>query len=200
MTTSTELLTGAPLSFGQEQLWFLDQLTPGQTTYNILLASRLRGPLDIDILRRCLTLLVERHEALRVTIHATDGTPFQVVSPPAEVDLTFVDHSALSPEAQERAIEESIGELSNLPFNLEEGPLYRYRVLRLAEDHHVFMQNLHHVVTDGWSSGVMNAELALAYRAMLEGDEPSFDRPGSRYTDFARSQRQHMQGETLEEE
>jgi amino acid adenylation domain-containing protein len=200
MTTSTEDLTGTPLSFGQEQLWFLDQLTPGATTYNILLASRLRGPLNVDILRRCLILVVERHEAMRVTIRATDGTPFQVVSPPADVELTILDHPALSPEAQERAIEESIWELSNLPFDLEDGPLYRYRVLRLAEDHHVFMQNLHHIVTDGWSSGVVNAELTSAYQALLEGREPDFDRPGSTYTDFARSQREHMRGETLEEE
>ena len=200
MTTSTEDRIQAPLSFGQEQLWFLDQLTPGATVYNILLASRLRGPLRADLLRRGLTLVVARHEAMRVTIHAEDGTPFQLVAPPAEVELTVVDRTGLDREAQERAIEEVRRELSALPFDLEQGPLYRYRLLKLADDHHVFFQNLHHIVTDGWSSGVVNAELSQAYAALAEGREPEFAAEGSRYLDFARAQRDQMQGETLREE
>jgi amino acid adenylation domain-containing protein len=199
MTISTDNPTGTPLSFGQEQLWFLDQLTPGETTYTILLASRLRGPLDLGVLQRSLTLVVGRHEALRMTFHAADGTAFQVASPPAQVGLEIVDRTGLSPQAQQEAVEESIRELSNLSFDLQEGPLYRYRVLKLAEDDHVFMQNLHHIVTDGWSSGLVNAELAVAYRALLEGAEPDFGRPGSKYTEFARSQREQMQGRILEE-
>jgi amino acid adenylation domain-containing protein len=200
MTSFTAPLTGSPLSFGQEQLWFLDQLTPGGTTYNILLATDLRGPLRVDVLQRCLTLLVERHEALRVTISAVDGTPFQVVTPPSEVDLAVIDHSADAPEAQQQAVGRSIRAWSELPFDLATGPLYRYRLLRLAPDHHVLLQNLHHIVTDGWSSAVMNAELTAAYRSLVGGDEPSFDSAGSRYTDFARAQRTSMQGTRLMEE
>jgi amino acid adenylation domain-containing protein len=200
MTTSADELTAAPLSFGQEQLWFLDQLNPGQTTYQILLATRLRGPLNAGVLRRCLTLLVERHESLRTTIHATDGHPFQVVSPPSEVDLALADHSVLSPGEQEQVIGETLRELSHLPFDLQAGPLYRYRLLRLAGDDHVFIQNVHHIVTDGWSSGVMNAELTLAYQALLDGRTPEFARPGPGYADFARSQREQMRGARLEEE
>ncbi|MGE5827580.1 MAG: non-ribosomal peptide synthetase [Micromonosporaceae bacterium] len=199
MTTSIEGAL-APLSFGQEQLWFLDQLTPGTTTYTILLALRLRGPLDVEALRRSLTLVVDRHESLRVTFTAVDGAPFQRVSPPADDPLTVIDCAGLSESAQKEAIQESIRELSITPFDLQTGPLYRYRLLRLADDHHVFFQNLHHIITDGWSSGIINADLATAYNALVEGREPTFDRPGSRYTDFARAQREHMQGETLEEE
>src|SRR3954465_7288144 len=208
MTSFTAPLTASPLSFGQEQLWFLDQLTPGGTTYNILLPTDLRGPLRVDILQRCLTLLVERHEALRVTISAVDGTPFQVVTPPSEVDLAVIDHSADAPEAQQQAVGRSIRAWSELPFDLATGPLYRYRLLRpppahpvrLPPDHHVPLQNLHPIVTDGWSSAVMNADLTAAYRSLVGGDEPSFDSAGSRYTDFARAQRTSMQGTRLTEE
>ncbi|OII69007.1 non-ribosomal peptide synthetase [Streptomyces sp. CC77] len=200
MTTSSDARNQAPLSFGQEQLWFLDQLTPGATAYNILLASRLRGPLRTDLLRRSLTLVVARHEAMRVTFHAEDGTPHQVVNPPSEVELPVVDHSGLSPEEQQAVVEETLRELSGRPFDLQQGPLYRYSVLKLADDEHVFVQNLHHIVTDGWSSGVVNAELTLAYEALLAGREPEFQGEGSRYLDYAREQRAHMQGEVLQEE
>jgi amino acid adenylation domain-containing protein len=201
MTATTGDVERAPLSFGQEQLWFLDQLNPGQTTYNILIATRLRGRLDPDLLQRSLTVLVGRHEALRVTVEAVDGTPYQVVRPPSAVTLSVVDRAGLETEEERSAaIREVIREVSNRPFDLQEGPLYRYSLVRLADDDHVFLQNLHHIVTDGWSSGVMNAELEIAYRALREGREPVFEQPGSAYTEYARAQREQMQGETLTEE
>jgi amino acid adenylation domain-containing protein len=199
MTDSIAASTGTPLSFGEEQLWFLDQLSPG-ATYNVLLAARLRGPLRADILARCLTLIVERHEALRVTFHAAEGVPFQSVSPPSEVELPILDITAQPPAEQERVIEDTLRELSGLAFDLEAGPLYRYRLLKLADDQHVFVQNFHHIVTDGWSTGVMNSELAAAYAALLEGRQPDFSDLGYGYLEYARSQRQRMQGDVLEEE
>ncbi|GAA2677515.1 MULTISPECIES: amino acid adenylation domain-containing protein [Actinosynnema] len=200
MTTSTHAETQAPLSFGQEQLWFLDQLSPGLTTYNILLAARLRGPLDVPVLHRCLTLVVERHEALRVTIHNADGTPHQVVTPPSEVALEVLEHPDLDEAGRDAAIAASLEELSTSPFDLENGPLHRYRVLVFAPDDHVLLQNLHHIITDGWSSGIVNSELAIAYRALVEGREPEFPQPPSRFTEAARAQRETMRGEVLEEE
>lgn len=200
MTTSSEDRTRALPSFGQEQLWFLDQLTPGSTVYNILLASRLRGPLRADLLQRGISLLVARHEALRVTFHAEDGAPFQQVEPAAEVELPVIERTGLDPEARKDAIEELRRELSLQSFDLQKGPLYRYRLLKLADDDHVLFQNLHHIVTDGWSSGVVNRELAEAYNALVEGREPEFADEGGRYLDFAREQRERMQGEALSEE
>jgi amino acid adenylation domain-containing protein len=200
MNTPVDCGVTAPLSFGQEQLWFLDQLTPGQTTYNVMLTTRLRGPLDVPALRGAATVLVERHEALRVTISATDGVPFQVVSPPAEVELPILDHSASTGQEQQAAVQATIEELSRQPFDLQVGPLYRYRLVKLAEDHHLFVQQVHHVISDGWSSGLMNQDLAVAYAALREGRQPQFDRPGSRYTQFASEQREQLQGAALEEE
>ncbi|MHA6758660.1 non-ribosomal peptide synthetase [Streptacidiphilus sp. PAMC 29251] len=193
--------TGTPLSFGQEQLWFLDQLAPGETTYNILLAWRLRGPLDVDVLRRCLTLVVQRHESLRATLHHTDGTPFQVIAPPPEqAELTVVDRTSLPVEAREAAIDAEILEQTNLPFDLEAGPLYRFRLLTLDDQDHVLVQGFHHVVTDGWSSAVMNAEITTAYQALIRGEEPVFAHEDTGYTAFAGSQRERLDGAELEEE
>lgn len=200
MTTQTDNLVQAPLSFGQEQLWFLDQLTPGTTTYNVLLATRLRGPLRPDLLRRSLTLVVGRHEALRATFHAVDGASLQRVSPPGDVELEVIQREGLDEAGRQVAIDESLRDLSNRPFDLQQGPLYRYRLLELAPDDHVFVQNLHHIVSDGWSSGIVNAELAIVYGALLEGREPDFGRPASRYTDHAAAQRSDMQGAVLDEE
>lgn len=201
MTTSTAALRRAPLSFGQEQLWFLDQLTPGVTAYNILLASRLRGPLRTDLLGRALTLVLARHEAMRVTIHADEGgIPYQQAADPSEVDLPVIDRTGLDAEAQDRFVQQTLGELSGKPFDLQNGPLYRYSVIKLADDDHVFVQNLHHIATDGWSSGIVNAELRTAYDALLAGREPEFEKPGSQYLDAARAQREYMQGEVLKEE
>lgn len=200
MTASTEIGIGSPLSFGQEQLWFLDQLAPGGTTYNVTLASRLRGPLRTDLLRDCLTKIVSRHEALRMTFHAVDGVPFQVVSPPAPVDLPVIEACGLDEQGKQSAIEDMLRGLSGLPFDLERGPLYRYRVLKLADDDHVFVQNLHHIVTDGWSSGVVNTELALAYQALREGREPDFGGPAPSYIQYAAVQRERMRDKALGEE
>ena len=201
MTAMTPAMTGTPLSFGQEQLWFLDRLNPGGTTYNILLASRLRGRLQVDVLGRSLDLVVARHEALRTSIRMSDGVPFQVVTPPQDgATLVVVDYSGLAGEAQEEQVDRAIGELSNLPFDLERGPLFRYRLFKLADDDHVFVQNLHHIVTDGWSSGVINRDIVTAYRALLNGERPAFGRPGSNYSDFAQAQRARLCGDSLEDE
>jgi len=151
-----------PLSFGQEQLWFLDQLAPGETTYNIAIAWRLRGQLDVGILQRCLDLIVARHEILRVTVRTVDGSPVQVVTPPGPVELLRTDlRGSADPEAELDAV---IDAQLLLPFDLEHGPLYRYRLMQLGDQDYVFCQSFHHLVSDGWSSAVMNADITTAYR------------------------------------
>lgn len=198
--TVPEELTRGPLSFGQEQLWFLDQMAPGETTYNIMLAWRFHGPLNVDLLRRSLTAVVERHEALRVTIHATDGTPYQVVSAATDVNLEVIDYTELpTAEAREQAVQVRIREQTVQAFDLEVGPLYRFLLLRLAHDDSVLIQGYHHIVTDGWSSAIINAEITSTYQSLVDGTEPEFEE-ASAYTAFASAQRDGLQGEALEEE
>jgi len=204
MTTSPDPDQGAPLSFGQEQLWFIDKLTPDATTYHISMTFRLRGPLRTDILHDCLTRIVARHDALRMTFHSADGVPFQVTSPPARVELPVLalSGSAAQEEGQERErlLQDRLRQLASVPFDLERGPLYRYQLLKLADDDHVFVQILHHIVTDGWSGGVIANELNLAYRALLDGREPDLGEPGPSYGQYAAEQRAQMRGELLDEE
>lgn len=190
------------LSLAQEQLWFLDQLTPHEPTYNLLLVWRLHGPLRVDLLRRCLSLVVARHESLRVTIHNDDdGTPYQVVAAlAAEVPLPVIDLSTLPEAERERRVQAEIDAQSALPYDLETGPLYRFHLLRLDADEYVLFQGFHHIITDGWSVAVVNAELSAAYRSLYNGAEPVFDDAGLDYTTFAEAQRERLQGEVLAEE
>src|SRR5215218_8257182 len=124
-------LRAAPLSFAQEQLWFLEQLTPGETTYNTLMVWRLRGPLRTDLLQRCLSLVVARHGSLRITIGNDEGTPYQVVNPAAEVPLPVTDLRALPEAERESRVQAEIDARRAEPFDLEAGPLYRFALLRL---------------------------------------------------------------------
>ncbi len=190
-----------PLSFGQEQLWFLDQLAPGQTIYNIGVSYRLRGTLDTGILRRSLTRLVGRHEALRATFGAADGTPFQVIAPERDVLLDVCDFTGLEPDEREHSLQRILAADAATAFDLELGPLYRFRLCRLQEDDYALSLNFHHIVTDGWSAGVLNRELATIYGAFLHGTEPVFPaEPSVRYADFVASQRERLRGDALETE
>jgi amino acid adenylation domain-containing protein len=187
-----------PLSFGQEQLWFLDQLAPGETTYNIAIAWRLHGQLDVGILQRCLDLIVARHEILRVTVRTVDGAPVQVVSPPGPVELLRTDlRGNADPEAELDAV---IDAQLLLPFDLERGPLYRYRLMQLGDQDYVFCQSFHHLVSDGWSSAVMNADITAAYRDFYYGREPSLSPVAASFLDFATRQRERLSDAALTEE
>ncbi|QQQ79105.1 non-ribosomal peptide synthase/polyketide synthase [Saccharothrix sp. 6-C] len=156
----------APLSFAQQRLWFLDQFQPGGTEYVTPLAVRLRGALDVRRLERALRALVERHESLRTTFPAVDGLPVTSVRP-VDVTLPVVDELP-APE----------------PFDLAEGPLFRPVLVRRGPDDHVLALTMHHIVTDGWSGGVLMSDLAALY-----GGEELAPLP-VRYGDFAAWQRQ----------
>jgi non-ribosomal peptide synthetase component F/acyl carrier protein len=181
-----------PLSYAQEQLWFLDQLTPGETFYNVNIGYRLRGPLDVAVLRQSLTRLVARHETLRATFHDADGTPYQQISPPAEVELAVLDHTGLAVEDQDEAVSRELGALAAVPFDLFTGPLYRFTLVRLADDDHALALTFHHIVIDGWSVAIINRELAAVYRDLLAGAEPNLPEPEMRYRDFVAAQRDRV--------
>jgi amino acid adenylation domain-containing protein len=180
-----------PLSFGQEQLWFLDRLDPGQGTYNIPGFHRLRGPLDVAALGRALTLVVARHEALRATFPAPSGTPVQVIAPPGEVPVPVEDLDA-------GALPAALDEEAARPFDLSRQPPLRARILRLAADDHVLCLTFHHIAADGWSMGVLVDELSRAYAALSAGGGPDLDEPAVRYGDFVLWQRDWLQGEVVE--
>jgi amino acid adenylation domain-containing protein len=188
------------LSFGQEQLWFLDQMSPGETTYNVPIAYRLRGALDTAALEGALNLLLKRHEQLRVTFHAADGVPYQVVSPAEDRPLPLRDLSGLAPDEAESELREALQTEADTPFDLAAGPISRFRLFRLADDHHVLSMSFHHIVTDGWSGGVVSREISEAYGELAAGRTPALPELTIGYGDHIQRQRKQRADGVWEEE
>ncbi|HEU4884734.1 MAG TPA: amino acid adenylation domain-containing protein, partial [Longimicrobium sp.] len=191
--------TGAlPLSFAQERLWFLDRLDPESATYNIPAALRLAGALDQVALERSLGEIVRRHEALRTVFAEVDGSPVQVIAPYRGFALPVEDLSGLSEVDREEAVGRRAGEEASHPFDLSAGPLFRASLLRLGEEDHVLLLSMHHVVSDGWSMGVLFRELSALYEAYREGRESPLPELPVQYADYAVWQREQLAGEVLD--
>src|ERR1043166_8673785 len=188
-----------PLSFAQQRLWFLDQLEPGTSTYNIPAAMRLRGSLDVAALERSISEVVRRHEVLRTTFVSVDGEPVQVIAPAQPVRMPVLDLSELSEAECEQAIEHHAAEEAHRPFALNQDVPWRVQLLRVAADH-VLLFTLHHIVSDGWSMDVMIREVSALYEAYVNGEESSLAELPIQYADYAVWQREWLQGEVLEEQ
>ncbi|MFL6140895.1 MAG: non-ribosomal peptide synthase/polyketide synthase [Labedaea sp.] len=171
-----------PLSFAQQRLWFLDQFEPGSAEYVTPLAVRLRGTLDVAAMSRAVTALVARHESLRTTFRAEEGRAAQVVHPARPVRIPVVD-------VAEAGLDQALALEAETPFDLAAGPLLRLRLLRLRADDHVLAVTMHHIVTDGWSGGVIMADLAELYRAEVTGEPAELPELPVGYPDFAAWQR-----------
>ncbi|MFP2912986.1 condensation domain-containing protein, partial [Pyxidicoccus sp. 3LFB2] len=189
-----------PLSFSQQRLWFLDQLEPGSATYNIPAVVRMEGELDISALERSFNALVQRHESLRTTFHAEASGPVQVIAPRLPVPLTAVDLTHLPEDERQPRMLRLAQEEASQPFDLTRGPLLRTTLLRLGEREHVLLLNMHHVVSDGWSLGVLIREMAALYEGFLSGHEVALPELPIQYADYASWQRGWLQGEVLEKQ
>jgi amino acid adenylation domain-containing protein len=191
--------TGAlPLSFAQERLWFIDRLEPGSATYNLPAALRLAGGLDEAALERALGEVVRRHEALRTVFAEADGSPVQVIAPFAGFALPVEDLSGLGEADREAAVGRRAGEEASRPFDLSAGPLFRAALLRLDAEEHVLLLSMHHIVSDGWSMGVLFRELSALYEAYREGRESPLPELPVQYADYAVWQREQLAGEVLD--
>ena len=186
-----------PLSFAQQRLWFLDQLEPGNSFYNIPAAVRLRGVLNVAALERTLSEVVRRHEALRTHFIALYGEPVQVIEAAAPLQLEVLDLSALEEEVREAEVLRLAQLEARQPFDLWRGPLLRVGLLRLGKEEHVALVTMHHIVSDGWSMGLFINEVATLYAAYVRGDESPLEELPIQYADFAHWQRGWLQGEVL---
>ncbi|MET0398498.1 MAG: amino acid adenylation domain-containing protein, partial [Longimicrobiaceae bacterium] len=181
-----------PASFAQRRLWLVDRLEPGSAAYNMPAALRLRGRLDARALGRSLDALVERHETLRTTLREEGGEPVQVIHAPAPVPLPVVEVADEAGAARLAAAEAA------RPFDLTAGPLLRCTLLRLRGDDHVLCFTLHHVVSDGWSMGVLVREVSALYAEHAGGGEARLPELPVQYADFAAWQRARLAGDVLE--
>ncbi|HEV3050161.1 MAG TPA: condensation domain-containing protein, partial [Longimicrobium sp.] len=178
--------TGAlPLSFAQERLWFLDRLDPGSATYNIIAGTRLGGALDPAALERALGEVVRRHEALRTVFAEVNGSAVQVIAPFSGVALPVEDLSGLGDADREAAVTRRAGEEARQGFDLSAGPLLRAVLLRLGAEEHMLLLTMHHIVSDGWSMGVLFREIGTLYAAYSEGRESPLPELAVQYADYA---------------
>src|SRR5690242_354832 len=189
----------APLSFSQQRLWFLDQLEPGNSVYNITVPLKLTGRLRVDVLRRSFAEVVRRHEILR-TIFVTDNdAAVQSIAPSLTVplrvdDLTHLPESERWPEALRLADAEA-----QQPFDLATGPLLRIGLMRVAEEEHLLVLAMHHIISDGWSMGIFMQELTTLYVAYAEGRESPLPELPIQYADYAVWQREQFASGAMEE-
>jgi amino acid adenylation domain-containing protein len=187
-----------PASFAQQRLWFLDQLEPGQVSYNIPAAVRLMGRLDVPALERAFREIVHRHEVLRTRFESREGVPHQVIAPSLEVHLEVEDLRDL-PE-QDRQIEamRRVTTEARRPFDLAQGPLIRMALVRLGEEEHIVLVTMHHIVSDGWSIGILIREVSALYEAYRKGESSPLEEPPVQYADYAVWQRGWLEGEVLQ--
>ncbi|MBI0379469.1 amino acid adenylation domain-containing protein, partial [Streptomyces albiflaviniger] len=191
-----------PLSFAQQRLWYLDQLMPDSVFYNMCDAYRVRGPLDLDALQRALRMLVERHETLRTAFVEQDGVPYQVgLAPDAPVVRRAAEVVRIElAERNEEGVRDLVAAEARTPFRLADGALMRVVVARLAEDEHVLVVTMHHIVSDGWSVNVLVDELGRLYREYVTGAPAALPRLDIQYADFAVWQRAWMTGPVQEKQ
>ncbi len=189
-----------PLSFGQQRLWFLNQMDPGSSSYNNSSAIEAHGTLDALQLERSLNEIARRHEALRTTFVYEQGQALQKVHPSADIHVPVIDLQPLEPEARRAEVERLTKEEGALPFDLASGPLLRAKVLLLGVEHFVLLLSIHHIVSDGASMVVLARELETIYAALREHRQPSLPDLPIQYIDFAGWQRERLQGKFLEEQ
>lgn len=197
-----------PLSFAQQRLWFLNQLVPNNPFYNVPAAFRLTGSLHLAALEQTFNEIVRRHEALRTTFAIVEGQPVQVIAPIFNVSLLVTDlqqlpqvDGARTPWEQcEKEARRLMTQEAQRPFNLSNDPLLRVMLLRLDEAEHVLVLNMHHIVSDGWSIGVLIREIAAlytAYKDITDNVSTSLPELPIQYADFAYWQREWLQGDVL---
>ena len=183
-----------PLSFAQQGLWFIHQLEPETTAYNMAFGLNLAGKLDKQALRRSINEIVHRHEILRTTFPTREGVPVQKIADKLELDLAEVNLLGLPEEEREAKVREFARAEADQPFDLVQGPLVRVRLLQWAEQQHVLFLTMNHIVGDGWSIELIVREFSLLYEAYVRRLEPKLEEPPIQYADFAVWQHEWIKG------
>jgi amino acid adenylation domain-containing protein/non-ribosomal peptide synthase protein (TIGR01720 family) len=187
------------LSFAQQRLWFIEKQQGPNATYNVPVAVRLDGALDVALLTRCFDEIIARHEILRTTFRERDGRPHQVIAQELRIKPRYVSLQAFAQGAdQDAALRNEIADEIRQPFDLAQGPLMRLVLLALAPESHVLLITIHHIVSDGWSMGILIRELGALYQAFQRGEPSPLTPLSIGYADFACWQREWLTGEVLE--
>ncbi|RLT97982.1 non-ribosomal peptide synthetase [Ketobacter sp.] len=186
------------LSFAQYRLWFVDQLNQGSSEYNLPSALKISGPLDVSVLDRVFGEIVARHEVLRTNFGDADGIPQLIVHEPRAWHSEIEDLTGLSAQQQQQRVTQLVDEDAARVYSLQQEPLLSTRIVKLAPHTHILLLNMHHIVSDGWSLGVMVQEIQALYPAFVAGQPSPLPPLPIQYSDFAVWQRNWLQGTTLE--
>lgn len=185
-----------PLSFAQQRLWFMDRIEAGNA-YNMSASLRLIGSLDVPALERSLNEIWRRHDVLRTTFPLQGGNPVQRVAPARPLELTIVDLTTVAAPDREAAGLRLANSEAERPFDLACGPLFRAALVRLRSDEHLLLLTMHHIISDGWSTGVLHRELALCYESFAARRTPALPDLPIQYADFSVWQRDWLRGDVL---
>ncbi|MEO7327316.1 MAG: amino acid adenylation domain-containing protein, partial [Minicystis sp.] len=186
------------LSFAQERLWFLDQLSPNDSSYNISQAIQLVGTLDLDALKQALTELCRRHESLRTTFAVSEGMPVEVIHAATEVSLSYSAFTSLPEADRPGAALRAAADEADHSFDLAVGPLFRAHLFALEDESNLLVLTMHHIVSDGWSVGVLRRELWTLYEAFRRGEPTPLAPLPVQYADYAAWQRRWLAGDVLD--
>ncbi|MEM6613697.1 MAG: condensation domain-containing protein, partial [Cyanobacteria bacterium P01_C01_bin.72] len=180
-----------PLSFAQKRLWFLARLEPDNPVYNQPRAFRLAGELNLEVLKLTFQEIIRRHENLRTNFSLVDGEPVQIIQPQINFEIPVVDIESLSSEAE---VQKIVDQEAKKPFNLEQDSLLRVTLLKLSNLEHMVLFTTHHIISDGWSNGVLIKEFVTLYLAFLEGKPSPLPELAIQYADYAVWQRNYLRG------
>jgi amino acid adenylation domain-containing protein len=189
-----------PLSFAQQRLWFLDRLEPDSAAYNITEALQIQGKLQINALEQSFREIIKRHEILRTNFITQEEKPTQIIHPTSSFSLSIIDLTACSQTQQELKIDRAIEQEEQYLFNLEQEPLLRATLLKIAPEKYILLLTMHHIISDEWSTGILIRELTALYQAYCQGQHSPLPQLPIQYADFATWQRQWLQGEVLEQQ
>ncbi|MGF1488147.1 MAG: amino acid adenylation domain-containing protein [Prochloraceae cyanobacterium] len=187
-----------PITWGQERLWFLNQLEGSSATYNMPGAIKIEGDLDLNALELAISEIVRRHEILRTSFHSLNGKPIQVIDPKATIKINLVDLQQLEATERESFLHQQAEIEENTPFNLEIAPLIRCSLLQLSAREYVLFLTVHHIVSDGWSMGILSQEISSLYQAFSTGEPSPLPELAIQYADFALWQREWLSKEVIE--
>ncbi|HZT57847.1 MAG TPA: condensation domain-containing protein, partial [Pyrinomonadaceae bacterium] len=187
-----------PVSYAQKGLWLMSRFEPLSAAYNIPAAFRLTGALDVDVLERSLNEIVRRHEALRTTFEMIEERAVQIVHPSQTLRVESAELGHLPERERAERVAQLAKEHARAPFDLSRWPLIRVKLLRLAEDEHVLLLSMHHIIGDGWSTGVFVREMAAIYKAFSAGRPSPLPELPLQYADFAIWQEEWLTGDVLQ--
>ncbi|NOG44271.1 MAG: amino acid adenylation domain-containing protein [Calditrichaeota bacterium] len=188
-----------PLSYAQQRMWFLDQMYPGSPLYNIPVAWKINGPLDVSLFKKAVNEIIKRHEILRTTFKSVAGNGMQVISNKPQLEIETLDIPTIT-EQGKKQVEKIIHDKFRYSFNLQKGPTGVITLIKTADEEFVLVFVMHHIISDGWSMGVLMAEFTALYQAYRKNLASPLSALKIQYADFAQWQKKWLQGERLQKQ